>query len=945
MKNKLFLDLIRTIKKSFGKYITLLLIVLLGVSFFSGMLSISAAMGQSVDRYVDEYNLFDFQIYSNYGFSTDDIEALNELDENLSVQAGYLLDAEGSFGETDYVFRLESFDLENDINKVNLVEGRYPENPNEALAEIPSGLFVTPKIGETVSIHRASMELDDVLLETEFEIVGIVSTPNYMSQEKGFSTLDNLTLSSFLYVPNESFKGDFYTTVYVKSEKAESLDSFSVSYEEQTKIDEEILADFAETQQGKNAETIKSDATKEYQDGLNEYQDGLSEFETEIENAQKKIDDGFTEINNAETEINNSISELNSSKDQLSALPTSSQTSAALSEIEATLAVLEENKAELELSKSDLETSQTELNEQKEEGQNELDDALSKLQEAETEISELEDGKWTILTHDEHYSMTTYKDTVNQMQVIGLIFPIFFFLVAALVCLTTMTRMVDEQRGQIGVLRALGYSRLSCASKYLLYALSATIIGGLIGALVGVMLFPPIVFTTWGIIYNLPALSFDFPWFNMLLAIGIFVVVMGLTTFSAIRIETKDVASNLLRPKAPPAGKKVFLEKISFIWKRLSFTNKVTARNIIRYKKRFFMTITGIAGCTCLLVSGFGMSSSIGSIGSLQYDDLTLNDGLIMTEEGTDENDFNELVSSVNSLDSSISAIAITSYATKLTFNSGEAVGYVQVFENDEKLKEMNVVRERNGKTELFLDDNSILISEKLSELIGANVGDEVLIESNNEESESVVIGGIYEKYINHEIYMSDACYENLFGESISDNAVVFSSDLDENVFEEKALALPNVIGISFNSAISSSFENISESMNIVIIIIIISAASLAFVVLSNLANINISERKREIATLKVLGFRHKETKEYIFKESLIITLFGALLGSGLGVIAHNFIITQVEMDFLMFIRIVSFDSIIYSVILTFVFSIFVNRFMLSKLKKIDMIESLKSVE
>ncbi len=822
MRNKLILDTLRTIQKSLGKYTLLLLIVLMGVSFFSGMLSISSAMGQSVDRYADEYALFDYQIFSNYGFDEEDMNTLKDIDDSFIVEGGYFYDVEGRFGDHDYVFRLESFDEEHSLNRVELIEGRYPIAPDEVLVEAANDLFEVPKIGEVVTLERGGSELDEILEHTEYTVVGVVNTPNYMSLEKGTSTLNNLTLNSFLYVPETAFTTDVYTTVYIGSKEARELDSFSEVYTEQVEQERKLIEEIADTAQSVRAEKLKEEIPEEYWE-------------------------------------------------------------------------------------------------------------------------EIEEGQWTILTRDMHYPMTTYKDTVSQMQVIGLIFPIFFFLVAALVCLTTMKRMVDEQRGQIGILRALGYSRLQCASKFLIYALSATLIGGLAGVIFGIMIFPPIVYGTWNIMYNLPPLNYDTPWFNMVVAVVVFLVLMGLTTYSAIRVETAQVTSVLLRPKAPPAGKKVFLEKIPFIWKRLSFTAKITARNLIRYKQRFFMSVFGIAGCTCLLVSGFGMQGSIGGIAEIQYEELTRYEAVVSTIESTEISE--ELISEITAIDDALQMQTIATYAAEISCEEEAVVAYTQVYDDDAALKTMNVVRETSGREELTLTNDSILISAKLSELLSVDVGDEVEIRNADDERQVAKIGGIYEKYINHEIMISSEYYRSLFGDTIEKNSIFIEGNLDSEVVRDEIMELDGVNGITFNESIVSSFANISTSMNIVVAVIIISAASLAFVVLGNLTSINISERKREIATLKVLGFRHRETKEYIFKENMVLTVFGALLGVVLGIGAHNFIITQVEMDFIMFVRSISLSSIIYSVLLTILFSVVINRVMLSKLKKIDMIESLKSVE
>ncbi len=935
MKNKLLLETFRTIRLSLGKYLMLMTIVLLGVSFFAGMLSMSPAMSESVDYYLDEYDFLDFQLYSNYGFDKEDLEAIQGASDDFIVEGGNFLDVEAHFDDNYYIFRLESLSEDQVVNQIQLVEGRLPEAANEALAEITSDLYLVPEIGDVVTVQRASMDLEEVLTETEFTIVGTVTTPHYMSKEKGSSSLENLGLDTYLYLPEEAFAEDYYTTVFVQSKEGEALNSFSPEYLALMEEKEAILEEVASSQESARADRIKSEAMEEYQDGLTEYEDGLAEFETEIQDAEEEIANGYAELEDGEAELEEGISQLESLVASGMAGP----------EQEAQLQALRTELEGLDDARLELEEAEIELEESKIEGEEELEEAKLDLEDALAKIEDLEEGAWIVLSRDMHYSISSYADTIVQMEAIGLIFPVFFFLVAALVCLTTMTRMIDEQRGQVGVLRALGYSRLACTSKYIIYALSATILGGCIGAVVGIQIFPPVVYNTWGIMYHLPEIQYAMPWGNMLLAIVMFLLVMGLTTFSAIRVETREVTSNLLRPKAPPAGKQIFLEKIPFLWKRFSFTNKVTARNIIRYKRRFVMTVLGISGCTCLLVSGFGLRGSIGSISETQFGELTKYETTVSIEEDLSEEKLGFLLEEINKLDESVVSVPITTNAIEVTGNGVEQIAYLQVFENQDSLSEMQVVRERGSETLLELADDSVLINEKLAELLDLNVGDEIQIEASDETIVFAVVGGIFEKYVMHEIYMSATYYESLFGEEAITNAILLQSEVSEEVLQDKVLEMEAVTGISFNTLLSSSFDNITGSMDIVILVIIISAAGLAFVVLGNLANINISERKREIATLKVLGFNHKETKDYIFKENMILTFFGALVGVFLGLFAHNFIITQVEMDFVMFGRVATWDSILYSVILTFVFSIIANRMMLGKLKKIDMIESLKSVE
>ncbi len=815
MKNKLLLEALYTIKNTIGKYITLLFIVLFGVGFFAGMLSISTIMEESVENYYDNQDFFDYQLYSNVGFLENEIEELQKFDENIIVQPSKFLDVEASYNDISSVIRMESYNESHTINNFVLVDGRLPTNKGEALAEASGEITSTPKIGDVVTITRTNQPVDQVLETDEYVIVGTVSTPNHMSKVMQTSTLENLQLSSYLYVNENNFVGDVYTTIYMKDRSLTTVNSF----------------------------------TQEYTDKIDNQKDNLESF----------------------------------------------------------IETLETDKEEL-------------------------------LKHYTGQDSEVE---WTVLTRGEHYSAASYVDTVSQMEVIGLLFPIFFFLVAALVCLTTMSRMVSEQRGQIGTLRALGYSKMACLSKYLLYSISATLIGGILGSFLGVIVFPQIIYSTWNLTYNLPEIAFTMPWMTMVLSIAIFIVVMLLTTIFAIGKETSELPSQLMRPKSPPAGKKILLEKISPIWKRMSFTSKVTARNILRYKKRLLMTVLGIGGCTCLLITGFGMRDSIGSIVSIQFDELTHYDGAISINSDANIGSIDD---ALKELDSDIVTTSLNSYASLVTKDDKE-VAYMQVYNNASDLHTMNLVRDNYSKEVLELHNDYVFINVKLAELLNVQVGDTITIESDTGKQANVAVGGIFEKYINHEVYITSSYYKEIFNEESTPNTVQFISDLDEADNLQKILDIQGVEAVMFNSSFTSTFDSIISGMDLVVVVIIVSAAALAFVVLGNLATINISERKREIATLKVLGFNYKETKDYIFKESIVSTLLGSLVGIVLGLFAHNFIINQVEMDFMMFGRVASLLSIFYSVVITFIFSIMVNKFMLSRVKNIDMIESLKSVE
>ncbi len=883
MNRTILRDAVRTIRRTFSKFLTLFAIVALGIAFFVGVSSSSPIMAESVDLYYDENNLMDFQIYSNYGFDQEDIFALSQIEGIEKAEGRYFFDGIGKLNESEKVVRFFSYDENSTLNNFTLQEGNLPQKENECLAEISEEMVYGYEIGDKITVTHPENDLSEQISVTEFTVVGLITSAEFIHKQRESSTLDNRDLSTFIYLPKEVFVEEIYTNALLIAENAKEYNSFSDEYFEYLQPIKENLEQEVLILQTRRSSEIFKEAMAEYEKGLAEYNDGLATYEENIQNIADLEELGQT--------------------------------------------VPEENKIELENVKA------------------ELDEAKTELDDVKVEIDSLEQGEWTVLDRDMHYGSVQYKDTVAQMEAIAAVFPIFFFLVAALVCLTTMTRMVDEERGQIGILRALGYSKFLCSFKYLFYSFIATFSGGIVGSILGLMVFPPVIYSTWGLMYALPEMRYELPIDYIILANSVFIVVMILTTISVTRGQMKEVTSQILRPKSPKLGKKIILEKITFIWKRMSFTSKVTARNLIRYKRRFFMTVIGISGCTALLVAGFGIRVSVSDIVTRQYDDLTLYNGIISFEEELSTEKKSELTEEISALNEVEKIELITSFNWNFWGENKDLsqVSSVQIYENDDQLKELKVVKDYRDGNELFLSDDNVLISEKLSELLELKVGDLVTIENENNVEKQVEIGGIFQHYINHEVLMSMECYSNLFGEELAENASLLLLNNSDIASEIRNFEGVNSLYLT-QSAVDSLSKTI-DGLNIVVIVIIVSAGLLAFIVLGNLSNINISERQRELATLKVLGFTNKEVNSYMFKENMLLTFFGALFGMILGTFLHRFIITLVEMDFVMFLRLITLSSLLYAAIMTFVFSFLVNIIVTRKLKKIQMVESLKSIE
>ena len=566
-------------------------------------------------------------------------------------------------------------------------------------------------------------------------------------------------------------------------------------------------------------------------------------------------------------------------------------------------------------------------------------DALRELSDAQLEIDKME-GKWIVLDRNSHYSYRDYGACADRMDGIAKVFPVFFFLVAALVCMTTMTRMVDEQRNEMGTLKALGYSKLQIASKYIIYALIASILGSILGCSLGMYLFPTVIFNAWNTLYNIDQIKFLFQPGLILLASGSVTGITLLATLYSIYSELIEMPSQLMRPKAAKAGKKILLERISFIWKRLSFLQKVTARNIFRYKKRFFMTIIGIAGCSALLVAGFGINDSISDIVNQQYNVIYHYDATVSAKTS-------EITSQIKSLKGVKDVYEEDHLAVTTKIENKDISTTVHIISNDKKFKDFCTLF--NGNKEFDLDDSSVLISQKMATKLNKKAGDTIKIKDANNKVIKAKIKGVFTNYVGHHIYASESLYKSWNTSAKTTHIYLIKSKKTTKKFERnlgnKIMNIDGVQSVTFYSSLQKNFKDMIKSISYIVVVLVISAACLAFVVLYNLSNVNISERKREIATIKVLGFTRKEVDAYINRETILLTILGSLIGLGIGIGLHHLIMNLAEMDDIMFGRTINSISYVISFVMTIGFSAIINLFMHKKLNNIQMVESLKAVE
>lgn len=1083
MKKALNKDILRDILKSKGRYFSIMLIVALGVAFFSGIKVSPKVMRNTVDDYYDEYNFMDVEVISTLGLTDDDVDAIKKLDTVEGVFPTYSMDVITNVKDQDRVLKVHALptdDLSNDnkdyINRVKLIKGRLPKNSGECVVLKPKYDHLNLKIGKTLKIKSGTEDkLSENLKKDNYKIVGLVETPYYLSYEFGNSSIGSGSVDGIMLVPQDDFKTEAYTEMYITAKGAKDETSFYQEYKDTVKKTEDQIDEITDERiehrynevvgeatdelnkakkeyndKKKETEDKINKAEKELKDGKQKIKDGKQELKTKKAETKKQIKDGFKKLDSAEAQLKSgrkqyeaakkefesqkqqANSQISSAESQLAPLksnidslksnisglesqlgkPDISEEEKAtltrtISKYRENLSALEgqynagyakiqsiknqiksgerklsrtkseldrnqrkiktersklytmEEKAQKEFKKAEEELvknekklidSEKELEKAKNEAKDEFKKAEKDLKEAEDEIKKIEKPEWYVLNRDKQYSAAEYGGCADSIDALAGIFPVFFVLVAALVALTTMTRMVDEQRINIGTLKGLGYTPGMIAKKYIVYAMSASAIGSIIGLIVGYTVFPTIIYNAYAIMYTVPKVELRTDLFITVLSIATSIFVTTFAAFAACRRELIEDPAILMRPKAPKNGKRILLERIGFVWNRIGFIWKVTLRNIFRYKKRFLMTVLGISGCTALILTGFGVRDSIQMIVDVQFGELNKY-SMTASYDSDEKTEDVEYLKSLISNEKGVKEIGMFhNQNAKIMINNKEKEVTVVIPENKNTFKEFIELRERKSHTPIKLDNKGIVISEKAARNLDAKVGDKVKILNENDVSAEAVISGITENYVNHYIYMTNDYYKELFNRNAYSNRIYGVLDDSITIDQEDKMASKIIDstcanGTVFTTGIKDGFSDTIKSLNYVVLLMIVSAGALAFVVLYNLSNVNISERIREIATIKVLGFYDKEVSAYIYRENVILTLIGAVIGLGLGVILHQFIMITVEVENMMFGRLINPLSYAAAFILTIVMGTIVNLVMNKKLKKVEMVESLKSVD
>lgn len=902
MRKAVFKDFIRNIKGSLGRFFAIMAIVAIGVAFFAGVTASSGDMKHSSDSYYDEYNMNDIRILSSIGFTSQDIEAVSKV---YGVKAVYktntqdvLVDYDGreNVAHVSGIPVGKASDDDSYINQLRIKEGRLPQNDKECVVKYED-TRKSMQVGDVISFKSGTEDdINDTFKDTEYTVVGIVYTPCYVSYDLGSSGIGNGHINYCIYVGDDEFKNNYYTECYAVIDGAKDMDTYSDEYKK-------LIDKYADDIKAISKERL--DIRK--QTVIDEYTRAKADKKEELlETIKKNVEDSITEQYQA----------------YYPGMDVSSM-----------IAPYVKTAYEKAVAQFDFDAVNAEYD--------------KKMNET---LADSDSWEWYVLTRESSYSFRDYESSANRMKAIATVFPLFFIIVAGLVCLTTMTRMVEEERGLIGTYKALGYGKATIALKYVIYAFLASLTGAVIGCAAGLRLFPYIIYESWNIIYQMPAIKYASHTILSVVAVASLILVTLIATLYSCYNELSEVPSALMRPKAPKNGKKILLEH-TFIWKHLSFTKKVTMRNIFLYKKRFFMTVIGIAGCGALITAGFGIKDSVQSIIDNQYGQIIHYDNILVFNKNADSDARNNLSDKISSDEYYKSSLMDYAYTAEVKI-PGSADDYsteITVVNDTSAYMDYVTFRTRRSKKTIELDDSGVIISEKLAKDLNVKEGDNVLIHDEDNKQATVKVSGVMEMYINNYIFMTSEYYSQVFGYTPDNNRIlgILTSDGDDiqSVIGDRYLTDNNVKSLTFVKANITRFENMIQSLDLVTWVLIISAGMLAFVVLYNLTNVNISERIREIATIKVLGFYDREVGEYVYRENIILTLIGGVFGLLLGMALHAYIMTTIELDGVMFGTKINISSFLISYGITILFSLLINIFMYPSLKKIPMVESLKSVE
>ena len=822
---------------------------------------------------------------------------------------------------------------------------RYQELIDEANAEIAKAEeeFNTEKQNGETQIQDAENKINEGKAQIESGEAEINNNERTANQqfENAEAQIESAKLEvaqNALRLNNEKIEAEkgFEEAENQKAGLQSTLDNINnaIKITDNSIAEQQAKLETAETEEeiaAINQEIASLQATKQvYETNKQSVEAGITQIDNQIASGRQELQNAEAQIDSARNQIQSQEASLQQTKNS-----TYAQIANARKELEA-------SKQEIAEAEAELENSRTEFN-------TKIQEAEGKLIDAREKVSEIEKAEWYILDRQQNAGYSSYIQDTESIENLSVVFPIVFFAIAALVSLTSMTRMVEEERQEIGTLKALGYNKFHIMLKYLIYSSLACIIGGIIGMNIGFQLLPRIIWDMYSMMYTLPEFIISFNHKYSSIGLGlIYVCIVGATLYTILK-EVKETPATLLRPKAPKYGKRVLLERVGFIWKRLKFSHKVTVRNIFRYKKRFLMTIIGIMGCTSLILAGFGLKDSISSILPNQYEDICHYDMLVSLKTALTQEQRNTYIENLKQKEN-IQEVVET-YMESGTAGKGDNSETVQIVvpNDNQEIDKAIKIRDVKTKEPFTLAEEGIIITDKLAELIDAKVGDTITVTTADDIEKEIKVAGIAENYISHYVYMSKELYQQVFGESYSTNVLLVQdnnlNEEQEKTIMQEMVAQNEVLTVTLTTTTMKSLDDAMSSLNYVVIVLIVSAGLLAFVVLYNLSNINIGERIRELATIKVLGFYDREVYDYVTRETIILTIIGILLGLVVGYFLNFYILGTCEINILRFEKVIHPISYLYATAITLIFSIIVNIVTYFALKKIDMIGSLKSVE
>ena len=971
----------RTIFGSLGRYIAIMAIIALGVGFFVGVKNTKASMMETCNDYVNKFKLYDFRVISTYGFTEDDVKALGNVTEVADAEGSVYAEFFSEDREGNSII-LRAHSIPEEINKVNLVSGKMPEKANECVAD--DFIFTENDIGKTIRVSdKNEKDQKEALKYSEYKIVGIAKSPYYMmKRERGTTSLGDGKIAGYIYMPKEGLTSEYYTEIFLTCKEQGYI--FSEEYNDNMDRAEDPIKTAAEEQANKRYAEIVDEAQAEIDKGREELEEGKETLASEkasayaeLRSAKRTLDSKSSELSagkaalpkqksaliSKRTEV---ISQLSYAEAQLAEAQASGDQSAiamwtsaveqartGLVQIDAGLKEIAVKEKEIVSGEKQLASGYDEYYEGKAEADREfakaekkLEDAEKELKEAEEKLSDLAAAEVFIQTRDDNAGFGSFESNADIVDSIAKVFPVFFFMIAALVCSTTMSRMVEEERTQIGAFRALGYTNGRIMKKYMVYSGSAAVIGCVIGFLLGSKYFPLAIWIAYGMMFGFTDLDFYMNWSLALISLMVSLICSMGTTYFACRGQLANMPAEILRPKAPKAGKRVFLEKIGFIWDRLKFLHKVTVRNILRYKKRMVMMIIGIGGCTALVLAGLGMDDSVAGIADHQYGNIEKYDILIAFADELNEEKQEELKDEYKADMKNMSVFQQSTVSLKANDISKNCTLII----TDDKNISKSIIMKKNmndDKVISYPGKGEAVINNKMAEMLDVKVGDTIEVEYDDIHRGEVKVSGIYRNYVSSYMFITDETYEAASNKAYEPSMMYLTAaeGIDVHKLADKISDTEDILAISVNEDVRAGIDEMMLSLNYIIILVILCAGALAFIVLFNLSNINLTERVREIATIEVLGFYPRETGAYVFRENLILVIFGIIAGLPAGFILHRFIMTQINIDMVSFNSVIELHSYIYTVIIVLVFTFIVDRIMRRKLKKINMAEALKSIE